>query len=173
MTTPSNTQYEVKAYKIWYDDEPDEFYIGSTKERLISKRVSKHRSDGYIGRNSAIAQLIHKKGSDFNYVQIDSCMVSNSDQRRMFEQYWIDKLKPTLNQKRAHSIRKEYRRQYSREYYHKTGKVKQQEYAKNKYKNSKRTCICGYIYLDNQLQAQKHYNSEWHIEFVKGLPISN
>ena len=38
-------QYEIKVYKIWYDDAPEDFYIGSTK-LSISRRMVEHRCRG-------------------------------------------------------------------------------------------------------------------------------
>jgi len=70
-------------------------------------------------------------------------MVSNKDEQRMFEQQWIDKLKPTLNQNRAYGMdidrykerQKEYiqrpevkqkKKEYAREY-HQRPEVKQKQ----------------------------------------------
>jgi len=169
-------KYEVKVYKIWYDDDPEEFYVGSTKEKRLANRMSKHRQDGKNGKHCKISQLIHEKGNDFEYVQLASCLVSNSDERRMFEQQWIDKLKPTLNQKRAFTDMKEWKKNYSREYYHTTAKCKQQIRSKLQYSMTKdiRTCICGLEYnYGHSSSRYKHYNSEHHTEYVSGLPIFN
>ena len=37
-----STQYEIKCYKIWWPDSPEEFYVGSTK-RSLSQRMTSHR----------------------------------------------------------------------------------------------------------------------------------
>ncbi len=169
-------KFEVRVYKIWYEDAPDDFYVGSTKEKRLANRMSSHRKDGQFGKPCKISQLIHEKGVDFEYVQLASCFVSNSDERRMFEQQWIDKLKPTLNQKRAFTDMKEYRKVYSREYYHTTAKCKQQARAKSQYSNTKdiRTCICGLQYNYGYSSSKhNHYNSKHHIEYVLSLPFFN
>ena len=169
-------KYEIKIYKIWYDDDPDEFYIGSTKEQRLSNRMTAHRRDGNNNKPCRISQLIHTKGNDFQYVQIASCMVSSSDEQRLFEQHWIDRLKPPLNQRRAHTDMKEYKKKYMREYYHTTKKVKQARYSKAKYETTKdiRTCICGVEYNYGFLSARyQHFRSKGHQNYVQGLPFFN
>ena len=99
--------YEVKCYKIWYDDEPEEFYIGSTKLNL-SQRMVGHRSCARNDSNYIIHQKMREKGiNEFQYVQLGSCMVSNKDEQMMFEQQYITSLKPTLNKIRSHSTPEE------------------------------------------------------------------
>jgi hypothetical protein len=93
--------YEIKVYKIWYEDCPEEFYIGSTKMGL-SRRMAEHRSKVKSGRTSTIYSLMRTKGiNNFKYVQVASCMVENIDEQRQFEQQWINELRPTLNTNRA------------------------------------------------------------------------
>jgi hypothetical protein len=96
------SKYKIKVYKIWYEDAPDEIYIGSTKESRLSNRMTWHRRDAR-GRTSKIYQTIRRKGNDFKYCLIASCMVSCMEEQRMFEQEWIDKMKPTLNMIRAYA----------------------------------------------------------------------
>jgi hypothetical protein len=142
MVAQSKPQYEIKVYKIWYADAPEEFYIGSTKYDTLYKRMSDHRNKVKIGRKSKLYQLIRSKGIYFNYSQIASCMVSCKDEQRAFEQQFIDELHPTLNSNRAHGwdidrykqIKKEYKqrpqyKQKIKEYFQRPGvKQKQKEY---------------------------------------------
>jgi hypothetical protein len=197
MTVQSKTQYEIKVYKIWYDDTPEEFYIGSTKHNALSKRMSVHRDKGKKGMKSKLYQFIRSKGGDFEYIQVASCMVSCKDEQRAFEQHWIDKLNPTLNSNRAYTTieinkqykkeynqrpeRKQYQKEYLKEYSQRPEiKQKQKEYCQRpeikqkqkEYRDSKkRTCVCGCEYIANQSYAQIHYNSKGHQEFIEGLPF--
>jgi hypothetical protein len=95
--------YEIRAYKIWYDDKPEEIYIGSTRQTL-SKRMGCYRTQALNRRDvePLIYKTIRTKGiNDFKYVQLASCMVKNRDEQRQFEQSWIDELKPCLNTNKA------------------------------------------------------------------------
>ena len=181
--TEEKKEYEIKCYKIWYEDEPEEFYIGSTKYDRLSRRMAGHRYHANHGSKSKIYQTMRLKGiNSFSYRLIASCMVTCSDEQRSFEQHWIDTLKPTLNSYRAYAS-VEYVKQYNKDYYHKPErKQKQKEYEqrpewKQKQKeyrqNKKRICICGVEYVDISSKAQRHYKSEWHNEFVSGLPFFN
>ena len=108
------TPYEIKVYKIWYEDEPDEFYIGSTKYDRLSRRMDNHRCTCRFGKEeSRLYETMREKGiNNFKYIQIASYMVYNSDERRMFEQKWIDKLKPSLNRYKAYSTKEDRRQSY-------------------------------------------------------------
>ena len=96
--------YEVKVYKIWWEDEPEEFYIGATKEKGLSYRMRNHRCRARKGGSSRIHSTMRRKGFDFKYIQLASCEVSNKDESNSFEQQWINKLKPTLNMQNAHGL---------------------------------------------------------------------
>ena len=64
--------------------------------------MSGHRAKVKLGRKSKLYNLLREKGiNDFKYVQIASCLVHNFDEQRMFEEMFIQKLKPTLNACRA------------------------------------------------------------------------
>ena len=41
--TEEKKEYEIKCYKIYYENEPEEFYIGSTKYARLSRRMTCHR----------------------------------------------------------------------------------------------------------------------------------
>ena len=58
----SHKEYTIKVYKIWYEDCPEEFYIGSTKEKHLSERMSTHRKDCRKGNTSKIYNLMREKG---------------------------------------------------------------------------------------------------------------
>lgn len=96
--------YEVRAYKIFWDD-CDDTYVGATKATL-AKRMAGHRI--YCRKQVGeipyeLYRVMAEKGDrNFKYVLVATRMVSNSDEKRRFEQEWIDKLKPSLNMFRAH-----------------------------------------------------------------------
>jgi hypothetical protein len=135
MSDIQDTSYEIKVYKIWYDDEPENFYIGSTKYRQLAKRMAYHRGKVKLGNTSKLYTAIREKGiNNFNYIQIASCMVNNFDEQRMFEQEYLDLLKPTLNMIRAFTseeVIKEYQQLY---FQIPENKEKQKSYNKAYYK---------------------------------------
>ena len=177
--------YEVKVYKLWYEDNPSEVYIGSTKEKYLSTRMSKHRGDVKKGKTTPICNLIREKGNNFKYILIASCMVHNFDEQRAFEQQWIDSLTPILNTNRAYN-NEEYNKQYhkdykqsqkykdySRQYCQRTevkakkntdeSKLKQKNWKASK----KRNCECGGKYYDIDYYKKAHDKSKRHIKFVE------
>lgn len=130
----SPMSYEVKAYKIWYEDEPNNIYVGSTK-RPLSERMGDHRKKVRQGRTSRIYNLMREKGvNDFKYVLLGTGRVSNFEQQRMFEEMWIKKLKPPLNSYRAFATEEEHRekRQEYMKVYNQKEEAKQK---KKEYKN--------------------------------------
>ena len=147
--------YQIKVYKIFWDDDPN-FYIGSTKEKRLSNRMTAHRRDALAGKPCRVSQMIKKKGG-CNYVQIASCMVANRDEQRIFEQHWIDTLRPTLNQKRAYTDMKAYKRKYMREYYHKR-KEKEKQKQKEKEKEKKKVPRAEKLALLNRIYEEHNGN---------------
>jgi hypothetical protein len=143
MSDIQDTSYEIKVYKIWYDDEPENFYIGSTKYRQLAKRMGYHRGQVNLGKTSKLYTTIREKGiNNFRYVQIASCMVNNFDEQRMFEQHYLELLKPTLNMIRAFATEEDKKadRQLYRQkpenkekqkLYHQTPEIKEKQKAYN------------------------------------------
>ena len=112
--------YEIKVYKIWYADAPNDIYIGSTKHDRLSKRMKQHRTDATKGSPALIYRTMREKGvNNFEYCMLGSCMVSNKDEQRMFEQSYMNRLKPTLNMYRAYTSEEDYKgkkREQDKEY---------------------------------------------------------
>ena len=114
-----DTQYEIRVYKLYWDN-CDDLYIGSTKNS-IPHRVAKHRSDARKGSTIRLhTKMREMLIENLKYTLIASCMVSNKDEQRAFEQLHIDQLRPNLNSRRAHSTpeqRIEFQRECSRQQY--------------------------------------------------------
>ena len=107
------SSYEIKVYKIYFD-ECDDFYIGSTKTAL-SNRMTQHRAAVRKGSTYRVHNFIRSKNMNFNYILVRTCMVSNKDQQRQFEQLVISEMNPNLNKIRAHTT-VEQRREQMKEY---------------------------------------------------------
>ena len=166
--------YEIKVYKIWYDDCPDEFYVGSTKSGL-SKRMTDHRNKVRQGKPSTIYALMREKGlNNFKYVQVASCMVESIDEQRQFEQHWIDELKPTLNEIKAYATEEDYRESNRRAKQKPEYKAKRREYnarpeikarqreyeSKPEVKQKRREYKQKPEYKEKQKLYQKEYNAK-------------
>lgn len=102
------SEYRINVYKIWWADEPEKFYVGSTKKRLLSERMIQHRSNSRRGRMSKIYVVMREKGiNTFQYVLLGWSLVSNFNEQRMLEQSYIARLNPTLNSSRAYTTEDE------------------------------------------------------------------
>jgi len=98
-------EYKTNAYKIFWVDDPEKFYVGGTKQTL-SRRMSVHRDDARKGKGkkNILYDVIRTKGYNFEYRLLGSKMVTCRDEERQFEQEWIDHLHPPLNKNRAHGL---------------------------------------------------------------------
>ena len=186
------TTYKIRVYKIWYEDCPEEFYVGSTKKTQLSERMGGHRKDCRKGNMSKLYTLMREKGiNNFKHVQIAWANVSGIDEQRQIEQTFIDKLKPTLNTNKAfrsikdrkaydikknQKYRKEHKEQcieYSKKY-HQENKEHKTNYNKTYRDRLKdvKTCICGSeINYGRNYAKDKHYASKKHQEYGKLLRI--
>ena len=93
-------KYEVKAYKLYWEDAPDDFFIGITR-RTLASAVAQKKREAQKGGLSVLNQKI-RMNEDFKYVMLGSCMVKNCDEKNMFLQHYIDQHKPALNTVRNH-----------------------------------------------------------------------
>jgi hypothetical protein len=172
------TEYKIQVYKIWYEDEPNEFYIGSTKQKL-AYRMAGHRCSVKLGKTSTIYNWMRTKGvDDFKYVLIASCMVTCREEQLQFEQQWIDTLKPTLNSNRAYRTEEEEKKQRRKAMEKFIGNKEYLQKRRENYDSQKnkdyfdkirdiRTCICGKQYNYGRKSSRtEHYNSKRHTEYA-------
>jgi hypothetical protein len=102
------TEYRINVYKIWWEDEPEDFYVGSSKKTYLSARMNQHRSNCRKGGTSKLFIKMREKGiNTFQYVMLGWSMVSSFDEQRMVEQSYISRLNPTLNSRKAHITEEE------------------------------------------------------------------
>lgn len=99
MIQSTMSNYNIHVYKIWWEDK-DDIYIGSTKQRL-AVRMAGHRALCKKNSQFQLYKHMRKLGVDFNYVLLETKSVVSCDEKRKLEQEYIDKLKPSLNSKRA------------------------------------------------------------------------
>ena len=101
-------EYRINVYKIWWEDEPDEFYVGSSKKTYLSARMNQHRASCRAGGDQKLYVKMREKGiNTFQYVLLGWSMVSSFDEQRMVEQSFIARLNPTLNSRKAHTTEEE------------------------------------------------------------------
>ena len=115
-----------------------DFYIGSSKD--IKKRWSKHKNPSGQKRqpNSKLYKAMVSYGLDNFTFEI----IEKTDNLREREQYWIDKLKPSYNVRRAKGLDKDSIRQYYKEY-HKEH-IEENKARMEKYNNAHRAEINNY-----------------------------
>ena len=85
-----------KIYKI-IDNTNGNIYIGSTAEKLLCKRLSKHKTSYKCYLNPNIKQGYMRsfdilKNNDYRIILIEECNCEKKEQLLSREQYWIDKL---------------------------------------------------------------------------------
>ena len=102
--------------------ETGEKYIGSTKEKYLSDRISGHRCDAK-NKSCSSKQIIER--DKYKYYLIEEVELS---QRYIREQYHMDNTDKCINKRSAYGLnRKEYYKQYNQ-----LNKDKQKEYYKFK-----------------------------------------
>ncbi len=107
----------ARAYKIWWDDGGNDLYVGSTVQATVATRMSHHRNSCRNNPSKQKYKIYVKMAQniDFQYVCLGTRVVDSKDEQRMFEQEWIDGLKPNLNHKRAYTspeMKKEWQKIY-------------------------------------------------------------
>ena len=106
-----NNSYPIKCYKIWWEEKPEiGEYVGSTKQKL-STRMVHHRRSAKKNQSGKIYNAMRSYGGGFKYVLLGEYPVENYDQQRMYEQNWMDELKPALNMIRSYRTVEDHKRE--------------------------------------------------------------
>lgn len=93
----------IKIYKVFEVDNPNNFYIGSTKQEL-KRRMYGHGASSKIKNNKFHTELKNKGIDKFDIGLIRECEVNNKDEQLIEEQKTIDEFKPSLNDVRAKGL---------------------------------------------------------------------
>ena len=101
---------------------------------------------------------------DFEYILVSSCMVSNRDEQRLFEQSVINDMNPNLNQNRAYRT-EDQKIEYQKEHY-KENKEQIKEYQKEQYNKNKESIK---EYQKENKEQIKEYQKEHYRENRKLL----
>lgn len=90
------------VYKL-FSNNCDSFYIGSTTKNL-KKRFAKHRNKSYEAPHRKVYKCILESGGFKKWVMEPLEIVDTTDDmvRRQREQFWINELKPDLNDRLAY-----------------------------------------------------------------------
>jgi len=157
-----------------------DIYVGSCKD--MRTRMYIHKSDCYnkneSNYNYNLYKFIRANGGWGNFVmeEIDTCDVERLYQ---VEQEYIDKLNPSLNERRAYRS-EEQRKEYNKEY-RENNKEYHKEYHKEWYKNNKDTynerrkekytCECGSTLRKSD--KGQHLKTKKHKNFIQSLSLSS
>lgn len=138
----TNKYNNAKIYRL-INDIDNEFYIGSTCEKL-ARRKSKHKTKATTHQHRRVYSHLNEVGWDnVHIVLIEEYPCENIEQLQARERYWIEQLKPTLNKaiplrtgQEWREVNKENLRRYNQEYHvkHKEliSKQKREYYNENK-----------------------------------------
>jgi len=111
-----NNSYPIKCYKIWWEEKPEiGEYVGSTKQKL-SVRMVNHRQSAKKNQSGKIYDAMRSYGGAFKYVLLGEYPVENYEQQRMYEQKWMDELKPALNMIRSYKTVEDHKQEQQRSY---------------------------------------------------------
>ena len=107
MSRPGINKYQKgKVYKL-LNSVNDEVYVGSTCQKLLSKRMGKHREDALL-HNSPVYKLMKEIGIDKFYIElIENYPCNSKDELTAKENYWIRQIS-TLNTRIEGRTQKEY-----------------------------------------------------------------
>ena len=142
-----------KIYKL-VNNVDDKIYIGSTCSKL-SKRKGQHKANRIRLQHTPIYKHFNEVGWDnVEIVLIENFECLNKDELHKRERYWIDELKPVLNQRSPITDNKEYIKEYRRINKDRLNAVKRR--TKN--------CICGFHYSCGH--KARHEQSTRHLEFI-------
>ena len=165
MSDTEDTQTFIgRIYEI-VNDVDDEFYIGSTKDRL-SRRMYGHRGKVKQGRTSTIYSKMRELGTDqFRIVLIEEIECASIDELRRCEQKHIRERRPTLNKlcaaiddERREEIKKE-AKEYDRKKYVK-GRTKIIERVKQHYVDNREERLAYQITLSAKYREAKTFHCE-------------
>jgi group I intron endonuclease len=96
MITPAvskNKQYGL-IYKFFYNLNPSDFYIGSTTKKILN-RLCDHKSAS-LSSNTPLYKFIREKGRENFDIELIEDNI-NLENLIIQENFWIQKLQPTLN----------------------------------------------------------------------------
>ena len=87
-----------KIYRI-VDNTNDNVYIGSTKQRLLSKRISRHREDSNTCSSKMIIQ-----NQDYFYEIVEVCNIDNIKEK---ERFYINNTDNCINKNKLNGYDKD------------------------------------------------------------------
>lgn len=160
---------EAFVYKI---EIGDDFYIGSTKQRL-GQRGGEHNREIRDGNESPFYSFCRENDiKKVKCIQLERFECDTRQEIYMKEQEWIDKLNPTLNKFRAYTNREEYKKQLlikNKEHIKEYNKIYNPiYYQKNKDRlATKYTCICGKTLSYSGKSA--HEKTKKHLKIVSEM----
>lgn len=143
-----------RIYKMWFADQPEDFYVGSTTQTL-AKRLIGHKSQAKknLLLDSILMNQLRFRNRDLLRIQLlEEVKFDETHELRIAEDKYIQELKPTFNERRAYVCEEEHKiRNYA---------YKQKPEAKAKtYEYNNRPDVKAYRSAYNKLpetKARKH-----------------
>ena len=177
----------TEIYKI-VNEEETFCYVGSTtdfrRRRYNHKRSCNNENDKRY--NSNLYKTIRENGGweKFKFESIENYPCNNHREQFLREQYWINELKPNVNNRNAYTDMKEYNKEYhvnhkeknnakDKEYYQNHKEERTEYYKEYREKNKeeisernkkKFNCDCGSVVRTRD--KLQHYKTKKHQAFI-------
>jgi len=167
-----------------YVGKSGDFHIRKIAHKSVCNNV---KSEGY---NYEVYKFIRENGGydNWDFEILETANLENEKEASNLERYWIEKLKPSLNERLPAQTPEElaeYHKVYNRIRHRK--KMEDPEYRKKKYETNKKrsedpevkkkeaatkkeqiTCVCGAIHTRGG--KSQHIKTEKHKEYLKNNP---
>ena len=160
-----------KIYKL-VNNVDDEIYVGSTTTSLSRRKGGHVDKAKYYPNRKLYKHLLEIGWSNIRIILLESYSCKNKDELAAREQFWIDKLKPTLNMDKAMETTTDRTIRIKNKNKKRYEKNKEQILNDNKiYRDStdnykkKITCVCGNVVSNGGLS--RHKKRQHHLQWVK------
>ena len=159
-------------YKIEHEDKPDLLYVGSTTDFTRRKNRHKFNCNNNLSKeyNIKLYTMIRCNGGwdSFKIMIIKELNCNNKVEMLIEEDKMMKELKSTLNTKRAHRTKEQYKVEQAEYRNQHKEEMKQYDQQRNSVKH---ICECGSHYVMSN--KHQHLRTKKHINFIATVEISN
>ena len=158
-------------YKIQHIEKDELVYVGHTTD--FTKRKYKHKlhtnNESLKQSKLKVYQMIRENGGWDSFKMLEVKKFPCNDRREALaeEDKIMKEIKATMNSNSSSVDKKEYMKQFNKDYYHKNKELYSRLQKENKIKNkeyyeAKLECQCGLLLGRYTMKTQKHIQSKRH-----------
>jgi hypothetical protein len=147
-----------------YNDDVEDFYIGSSKNIINRKSHHKNKYNGWIdGKyknfHPILYEYIKSNGGidNWKFYILEENEFNNKKDLRIREQYYLNKVCPSLNQNNSYESKEERKER--------ADNAAKEHYQKNK--GDKVKCVCGIEIIERGMK--KHLTSKKHLKYIANI----